>query len=104
MIQFSEEKTPLLEVENLTKFFGGLRAVNDFNMNIFQGDLVGLIGPNGAGKTTVFNQITGIYLPTKGSVKFDGLNMVGFEPHEITRAGIGRTFQNIRLFSKFISP
>ena len=93
------EKTPLLTVEGLTKMFGGLRAVNDFNLTVNQGDLVGLIGPNGAGKTTVFNQITGIYLPTKGSVIFNGINMVGFEPHEITRAGIGRTFQNIRLFA-----
>ncbi|MBA4420809.1 MAG: high-affinity branched-chain amino acid ABC transporter ATP-binding protein LivG [Anaerolinea sp.] len=93
------EVLPLLEVEGLTKFFGGLRAVNDFNMTIFKGELVGLIGPNGAGKTTVFNQITGIYLPTKGTVKLNGTNLVGFEPHEITRAGIGRTFQNIRLFN-----
>jgi branched-chain amino acid transport system ATP-binding protein len=93
------EKTPLLQVEKLTKFFGGLRAVNDFNLTIYPGDLAGLIGPNGAGKTTVFNQITGIYLPTKGAIKLNGINMVGFEPHEITRAGIGRTFQNIRLFS-----
>jgi len=98
MNEFAEEKIPLLEVEGLTKFFGGLRAVNDFNLTIYQGDLIGLIGPNGAGKTTVFNQITGIYLPTKGSVKFNGINLVGFEPHEITRTGIGRTFQNIRLF------
>ncbi len=93
------QSNPLLEVEGLTKYFGGLRAVNDFNMTIYPGELVGLIGPNGAGKTTVFNQITGIYLPTKGSVKFNGVNLVGFEPHEITRAGIGRTFQNIRLFN-----
>jgi branched-chain amino acid transport system ATP-binding protein len=93
------EQTPLLQVEGLTKLFGGLRAVNDFNLTINQGELVGLIGPNGAGKTTVFNQITGIYLPTKGTVKFNGINLVGFEPHEITRTGIGRTFQNIRLFS-----
>lgn len=93
------DKTPVLEIEGLTKYFGGLRAVNDFNMTISEGELVGLIGPNGAGKTTIFNQITGIYLPTKGKVKFYGINLVGFEPHEITRAGIGRTFQNIRLFS-----
>ncbi len=93
------DKTPVLEIEGLTKYFGGLRAVNDFNLTITEGELVGLIGPNGAGKTTIFNQITGIYLPTKGKVKFYGINMVGFEPHEITRAGIGRTFQNIRLFS-----
>ncbi|NTV36830.1 MAG: ABC transporter ATP-binding protein [Anaerolineaceae bacterium] len=100
MTDTTVEKTPLLQVEGLTKYFGGLRAVNDFNMTINKGDLVGLIGPNGAGKTTVFNQITGIYLPTKGSVKFNGIDQVGFEPHEITRTGIGRTFQNIRLFSE----
>lgn len=94
-----DEHTPVLQIEGLTKFFGGLRAVNDFNLRIFEGDLAGLIGPNGAGKTTVFNQITGIYLPTKGTIQFYGINMVGFEPHEITRTGIGRTFQNIRLFS-----
>jgi branched-chain amino acid transport system ATP-binding protein len=93
------EKTPVLQVEGLTKYFGGLRAVNDFNITINEGDLAGLIGPNGAGKTTIFNQITGIYLPTRGSIKFYGINLVGFEPHEITRTGIGRTFQNIRLFS-----
>jgi branched-chain amino acid transport system ATP-binding protein len=95
----TENATPVLQVENLTKNFGGLRAVNEFNLSIHEGDLAGLIGPNGAGKTTVFNQITGIYLPTKGSIKFYGINLVGFEPHEITRTGIGRTFQNIRLFS-----
>jgi branched-chain amino acid transport system ATP-binding protein len=95
----TENSTPVLQIENLTKNFGGLRAVNDFNLTINEGDLAGLIGPNGAGKTTVFNQITGIYLPTKGSIKFYGINLVGFEPHEITRTGIGRTFQNIRLFS-----
>jgi len=99
MNENTSEALPLLEIEGLTKYFGGLRAVNDFNMTIHKGELVGLIGPNGAGKTTVFNQITGIYLPTKGTVKLNGINMVGFEPHEITRAGIGRTFQNIRLFS-----
>ncbi len=95
----TDNPTPVLEVEGLTKNFGGLRAVNEFNLTINEGDLAGLIGPNGAGKTTVFNQITGIYLPTKGSIKFYGINLVGFEPHEITRTGIGRTFQNIRLFS-----
>jgi len=93
------EKTPLLQVEGLTKLFGGLRAVNNFNLTIQEGQLAGLIGPNGAGKTTVFNQITGIYLPSSGSIKFNGINIVGFEPFEVTRTGIGRTFQNIRLFS-----
>jgi branched-chain amino acid transport system ATP-binding protein len=94
----AETQTPVLQVEGLTKQFGGLRAVNDFSITIYEGALAGLIGPNGAGKTTIFNQITGIYIPTSGVIKFNGLNLVGFEPHEITRAGIGRTFQNIRLF------
>jgi branched-chain amino acid transport system ATP-binding protein len=95
----AQTPTPVLQVENLTKNFGGLRAVNNFNLTINEGDLAGLIGPNGAGKTTVFNQITGIYIPTSGSINFYGINLVGFEPHEITRTGIGRTFQNIRLFN-----
>ncbi|NMB55564.1 MAG: ABC transporter ATP-binding protein [Leptolinea sp.] len=91
--------TPVLEVTSLTKQFGGLRAVNDFNMTIHKGELVGLIGPNGAGKTTAFNMITGLYFPTKGDIQFEGNSVVGLQPYEITRLGIGRTFQNIRLFS-----
>ena len=89
---------PVLEIQGLTKFFGGLRAVGDFDLTIPQGELAGLIGPNGAGKTTVFNMITGVYTPTKGSICFQGLNTVGMEPFEITQLGIARTFQNIRLF------
>ncbi len=91
--------TPVLEVTGLAKIFGGLRAVSDFNMTIQKGELVGLIGPNGAGKTTAFNMITGLYFPTHGEIKFEGTSVVGLQPHEITRMGIGRTFQNIRLFS-----
>lgn len=91
-------KTPLLAVQDLTKFFGGLRAVGNFNLTINKGDLAGLIGPNGAGKTTVFNMITGLYTPTEGQILFEDMDMVGLEPYEITRRGIGRTFQNIRLF------
>jgi branched-chain amino acid transport system ATP-binding protein len=90
---------PTLDVQKLTKFFGGLRAVGNFGMTLHQGDLAGLIGPNGAGKTTVFNMITGLYVPTSGEILFKGESMVGLEPFEITRMGIGRTFQNIRLFS-----
>jgi len=82
----------------LTKFFGGLRAVSNFEMTLRQGDLSGLIGPNGAGKTTVFNMITGIYLPTQGSISFNGESINGVEPHLINQMGIARTFQNIRLF------
>lgn len=91
--------TPVLEVTSLAKVFGGLRAVNDFNMTIQKGELIGLIGPNGAGKTTAFNMITGLYYPSRGEILFEGNPIVGLQPHEITQMGIGRTFQNIRLFS-----
>ncbi len=89
---------PVLEVTGLTKFFGGLRAVYDFNLTIRQGDLAGLIGPNGAGKTTVFNLITGLYTPSAGDIVFENNSIAGYEPFDITLKGISRTFQNIRLF------
>lgn len=88
----------LLEVKNLGISFGGLRAVDNFNITIEQGQLYGLIGPNGAGKTTVFNMLTGVYAPTNGIITLDGVNLVGKSPEKISKAGIGRTFQNIRLF------
>ncbi|HWT26480.1 MAG TPA: ABC transporter ATP-binding protein, partial [Mobilitalea sp.] len=88
----------LLEVKNLGISFGGLRAVDEVNMKIEKGQLFGLIGPNGAGKTTVFNLLTGVYQPTDGAILLDGVNMVGKTIAEISMAGIGRTFQNIRLF------
>jgi len=90
----------LLDIQHLAQFFGGLRAVSDFNIQLERGEIVGLIGPNGAGKTTVFNVITGVYMPTKGTIVFDGQNIVGRKTYQITQAGIARTFQNIRLFSK----
>ena len=90
----------LLEVTDLGISFGGLRAVDELNMQIEKGSLVGLIGPNGAGKTTVFNMLTGVYKPTDGGIRLDGENIVGKKPHEICKMGIARTFQNIRLFSK----
>ncbi len=90
--------SPLLKVENLSKNFGGLRAVNNFNLELQPGDLAGLIGPNGAGKTTVFNLITGVYLPTSGTITFKGQPIGGLAPHIINQMGIARTFQNIRLF------
>jgi len=90
--------TPMLEIKGLLKQFGGLKAVKDFDLSIHQGELVGLIGPNGAGKTTVFNLITGIYVPTAGSIKYCNDSIAGLPPHEITQKGIARTFQNIRLF------
>ncbi|MGQ9814976.1 MAG: ABC transporter ATP-binding protein [Candidatus Roseilinea sp.] len=92
------EDAPILDIQGLTRLFGGLRAVNDFSLTINQGELVGLIGPNGAGKTTVFNLITGIYAPSSGDIRFLGQSIAGLEPFEITQRGIARTFQNIRLF------
>jgi branched-chain amino acid transport system ATP-binding protein len=92
------ERERSLDICELSKMFGGLRAVSDFTMSIPQGGLYGLIGPNGAGKTTVFNMITGIYEPSEGSIVFDSREITGLPPHVITTAGIARTFQNIRLF------
>ena len=89
----------LLEVKNITIKFGGLTAVQDFNLNLQQGQIVGLIGPNGAGKTTAFNAITGIHKPTQGKVILEGRDITGLMPDKITKLGIARTFQNIRLFS-----
>lgn len=89
----------LLEVSNLGISFGGLRAVDDFNLNIEQGELYGLIGPNGAGKTTVFNLLTGVYKPTDGYILLDGENITGKKTIDINKHGIARTFQNIRLFN-----
>lgn len=88
----------LLEVKNLGISFGGLRAVDDFSVSIDKGQLYGLIGPNGAGKTTVFNLLTGVYKPTEGFVKLDGQDITGKKTIDINKAGIARTFQNIRLF------
>lgn len=88
----------LLEVTNLGISFGGLRAVNGFHLNIEKGCLYGLIGPNGAGKTTVFNLLTGVYKPDEGIIRLDGENIVGKKTIDINKAGIARTFQNIRLF------
>lgn len=90
----------MLEVKNLGISFGGLRAVDDFNIQIKEGQLYGLIGPNGAGKTTVFNLLTGVYKPTDGKIVLDGKDITGLKTVEINKAGIARTFQNIRLFSK----
>lgn len=94
------EPYPVLRTMNLGIQFGGLKAVDNFNLEIGQSELVGLIGPNGAGKTTVFNLITGVYRPTEGSFYLNGQRMNGKRPHQIVEAGIARTFQNIRLFKK----
>lgn len=88
----------LLEVKELGITFGGLKAVDNLNLSLEKGDLYGLIGPNGAGKTTAFNLLTGVYKPTNGSFVFDGVNLVGKKPADISKMGIARTFQNIRLF------
>jgi branched-chain amino acid transport system ATP-binding protein len=90
---------PLLQIRDLTHYFGGLRAVHDYNLDLEKGELVGLIGPNGAGKTTIFNLVTGAYRPTEGEITFNGDNLVGLFPHQITAKGIARTFQTIRLWN-----
>jgi len=88
----------LLNVRNMTHYFGGLRAVSDFNLSIEPGQIRGLIGPNGAGKTTVFNLITGVYTPSEGTVELEGQNIKGLETHRIADMGLGRTFQNLALW------
>lgn len=89
---------PLLQIESMTHYFGGLRAVHDYNLQIEPGQIRGLIGPNGAGKTTIFNLITGIYKPTEGSISLDGMNITGLPPYRISALGLARTFQNMRLW------
>lgn len=88
----------VLKADNITMQFGGLIAVNSFNLELNKGEIIALIGPNGAGKTTAFNMITGVYRPTKGNVFFQDKNIAGLKPDRITKLGIARTFQNIRLF------
>ncbi|HEY6607101.1 MAG TPA: ABC transporter ATP-binding protein [Gaiellaceae bacterium] len=88
----------ILEASSVRKEFGGLVAVADLDFAIPTGSIVSLIGPNGAGKTTFFNMLTGVYTPTAGTIVFDGTNVTGKPPHTITKLGVGRTFQNIRLF------
>lgn len=92
--------TPLLKVDKAGIRFGGLKAVSEVNLEIRENELVGLIGPNGAGKTTFFNLLTGVYVPTEGSIKLNGEKLNGLAPYQITRKGISRTFQNIRLFGE----
>lgn len=90
---------PLLNMDTVTICFGGLTAVCELNLKIGPNELVGLIGPNGAGKTTAFNLISGVYQPTRGQIHFQGERVCGLKPHELTKLGIARTFQNIRLFA-----
>lgn len=89
---------PVLSLQNVTKRFGGLVAVNNVSLTLEKGDLAGLIGPNGAGKTTIFNLLTGVYAPTEGSILFNGQELSGKKPYQIAKLGVCRTFQNIRLF------
>ena len=88
----------ILRTEHLTQRFGGLCAVHDANIQIHKNEIVGIIGPNGAGKSTLFNDITGMYVPTEGKVYFHDMDITGKKPYEITKLGMARTFQNIRLF------
>jgi branched-chain amino acid transport system ATP-binding protein len=88
----------LLQVNQMTHYFGGLRAVNNYNLSINPGEIHGLIGPNGAGKTTIFNLITGIYTPSEGDILLDGKSIKGMRPHLIAAAGLARTFQNLLLW------
>jgi branched-chain amino acid transport system ATP-binding protein len=94
------KSTPLLKAEHVGIQFGGLKALSDVNMELKKGELVGLIGPNGAGKTTFFNLLTGVYEPTEGNIVLDNEKLNGLPPYKITRKGISRTFQNIRLFGE----
>mgnify|MGYP004535076855 CR=1 FL=1 len=93
------DKTPILEVQHLGIDFGGLTAVDDFNMAIGRTEIAGLIGPNGAGKTTVFNLLTKVYQPTRGTILLDGMDTHGMTTTQVNHLGIARTFQNIRLFA-----
>ena len=92
------DKSPILECRHLGIDFGGLRAVDDFNLMIGRTEIAGLIGPNGAGKTTVFNLLTKVYAPTRGTIMLDGVDTAGMDTPKVSQAGIARTFQNIRLF------
>ena len=90
----------LLELKNVTMKFGGVTALNEVNLQVKKGEILALIGPNGAGKTTIFNVITGVYKPTSGEINFDGKSLIGKKRHQVTKTGVARTFQNIRLFGE----
>ncbi|GAA3760552.1 ABC transporter ATP-binding protein [Micromonospora maritima] len=97
-VETVDQREPLLEVDHVTLRFGGVVALNDVDFTLYKGEILGLIGPNGAGKTTCFNAMTGIYQPTEGQIRFRGEKISGKKRHQITRMGMARTFQNIRLF------
>jgi len=92
--------TPLLDLDHVTMRFGGVTALDDVVLHVDEGEILGLIGPNGAGKTTIFNVVTGVFSPTEGEIRFEGASITGKKRHEVTRSGIARTFQNIRLFAE----
>ena len=96
----AEDKKRLLDLDNVSIVFGGLRAVSNLSMHIDEHELIGLFGPNGAGKTTAFNLITGVYVPTEGDITFNGVRINGKKSYQVTQLGMARTFQNIRLFSE----
>ena len=96
----AEDKKRLLDLDNVSIVFGGLRAVSNLSMHSDEHELIGLIGPNGAGKTTAFNLITGVYVPTEGDITFNGVRINGKKSYQVTQLGMARTFQNIRLFSE----
>lgn len=91
----------LLEIRNLSKYFGGLRALDQVDIDVSQGEILGLIGPNGSGKTTLFNVITGVFSPNNGSIRFRGEDIVGLKPHQVAKKGIIRTFQKDTVFDNF---
>jgi ABC-type branched-subunit amino acid transport system ATPase component len=88
----------LLELDGISKAFGGLKCINELDLHVDEGEIVSVIGPNGAGKTTLFNLITGVYQPDAGDIRFEGETLLGLEPHQITKRGVARTFQTLRLF------
>src|SRR6266513_3966301 len=88
----------LLELERVSKSFGGLNVINELDLHVNEGEIVSVIGPNGAGKTTLFNVITGVYAPDSGEILLEGESLLGLEPHEVTNRGVARTFQTLRLF------
>ena len=94
----SETPAKLLQLQGLTKSFGGLTVVHDLDLHVAEGEIVSVIGPNGAGKTTLFNLITGVYKPDRGDILLDGRSLLGLAPHRITKRGVARTFQTLRLF------
>jgi branched-chain amino acid transport system ATP-binding protein len=94
----SAEAAPVLELHGVSMAFGGLWVIDGLDLDVREGEIVSVIGPNGAGKTTLFNLVTGIYEPTAGDIRFEGSSIVGLEPHQITKRGIARTFQTLRLF------